>query len=80
MLKMSFYDGTMDKDKLKEFIMKTQKKIRYTHGLRFRGPRICDVPIDKDEALIIVDEYALIDANETERFLDINTYSSNDMF
>lgn len=80
MLKMSFYDGTMDKEKLKEFILNTDKKIRYTHGLRFRGPRICDVPTDKNEALRIVEEYGLIDANETEQFLDINTYSSNDMF
>ena len=34
MLKMLFYDGTMNKDKLRKFIVETEKEIKYTHGDR----------------------------------------------
>ena len=80
MLKMSFYDGTMDKDRLKKFIEETEKEIKYTHGLGYRGPTIHNKPISKEKALKIVDDYDLLDATEMEDYLHLNTYSENDMW
>ena len=80
MLKMSFYDRTMNKDKLREFIGETEKEIKYTHGLGFRGPTTHNKPIGKEEALRIVEDYGLLDAREMEDHLHLNTYSENDMW
>jgi len=38
MLKMSFYDETLNKDRLRKFTEETEKEIKYTHELRFRSP------------------------------------------
>ena len=80
MLKMSFYDGTMNKDKLIKFIGETEKEIKYTHGLGYRGPTIHNKPISKEEALRIVENNELLDAREMEDYLHLNTYSGNDMW
>ena len=80
MLKMSFYDGTMNKDRLKKFIEKTEKEIKYTHGLEYRKPTVHNKPISKEEALRIVEDYVLLDAREMEDYLHLNTYSENDMW
>lgn len=80
MLKMSFYDGTMNKDRLRKFIRETEKEIKYTHGLSFRGPATHNKPIGKEEALRIVEDYSLLDAREMEDYLHLNTYSANDMW
>ena len=80
MLKMSFYDGTMNKDKLKKFIEETEKEIKYTHGLEYRKPTIHNKPISKEEALRIVENYILLDAVEIEDYLHLNTYSENGMW
>ena len=80
MLKMSFYDGTMNKDRLRKFIEETEKEIKYTHGLGYRGPTTHNKPIGKEEALRIVKDYGLLDAREMEDYLHLNTYSENDMW
>jgi hypothetical protein len=80
MLKMSFFDGSMDKEKLKEFIRETEKEIKYTHGLGYRGPTTHNKPISKEKALKIVENYGLLDAMEMEDYLHLNTYSDNDMW
>jgi hypothetical protein len=79
-IKMSFYDGTMNKDRLKAFIEETDKPIRYTYGLRYRNPVTKDVPVSKEKALQIVDSQSLLDARELEDCLDLNAYSGNDMW
>ena len=80
MLKMSFFDGSMDKEKLKEFIRETKKEIKYTHGLGYRGPTTHNKPISKEKALKIVENYGLLDAIEMEDYLHLNTYSGDDMW
>lgn len=80
MLKMSFYDGTLNKEKLKEYINSAKKEIRYTHGLGYRGPRIHKKLITKEEALEIIESNSMLDANENTEYIHLNTYSANDMF
>jgi hypothetical protein len=80
MLKMSFYDGSLNREKLKKFIQETEKPIRYTYGLKFRNPTTRDVPVSKEEALKIVDRESLLDATEYRDYLDLNAYSGNDMW
>gem|GEM_PF-1300603 len=80
MLKMSFYDGTLNREELKKFIQETEKPIRYTYGLKFRNPTTRDVPVSKEEALKIVDRENLLDATEYRDYLDLNAYSGNDMW
>lgn len=80
MLKMSFYDGTMDKEKLKQFIASCEKQILYTYGLSYRNPTTNRKPITKSEAIKIINEESCLDATEEKDFLHINAYSNNDLF
>lgn len=80
MINMSFYDGTMNKKELIDFIESTDKDIIYTHGLKFRRPTTYEVPIDKQRALEIINNYSLLGAREKETYIELNTYSGNDMW
>ena len=80
MLKMSFYDGTLDKAKAKEVIAETEKELKYTYGLTFRNPTTNKKPITKEEALQIIDRESLLDINEYEDYILLNAFSSNDMW
>lgn len=80
MLEMSFYKGTLDRDKLKEFILSTDKPIKYTYGFAYRNPTTYRKPITKEEALSIVDKQSFLDAKEREDFLHLNAFSENDMW
>lgn len=80
MLKMSFYNGTLDKERLKKFIGETNKPIRYTHGLKYRNPTIMDILISKEESLKIINQESFIDVVEHEEYIDLNTYSGNDLW
>ena len=77
---MSFYRGTLDKGCLKAFIEKTDKPIRYTYGFKYRNPTTLNVPVSKEKALQIVDSQSLLDAKELDDVLDLQAYSSNDMW
>lgn len=79
-LKMSFYDGTLNRDKLIDFIKETTKPIKYTIGFKYKNPTTCEKQISKEEAIKIIRSDAWIDATEREDFLDLQTYTSNDMF
>lgn len=79
-IKMSFYNGTMNKDKLKVFIEDTDKDIKYTYGLAMRGPTTHNKPISKIEAIEVIDRVALLDATEYEDYLHLNAYIGNDMW
>lgn len=79
-LNMSFYNGTLNKTILKEFIENTEKPIRYTFGLKYRSPTTRDVPVSKEKALEIVSRESLLDAKELDNCLDLNAYSGNDMW
>ena len=80
MIKMSFYNGTLDREKLIAFISETDKPIQYTYGLGYRHPTTHNKPISKDEAIRIAKTQSLLDADEYEDRLHLNAYSSNDMW
>lgn len=79
-LNMSFYNGTLNKKILKEFIESTEKPIRYTFGFKYRNPTTKNVPISKEKALEIVSKESMLDATELDDCLDLNAYSGNDMW
>ena len=80
MLRMSFYNNTLDRALLKDFITRTSKPIKYTYGLGYRNPTIYKASITKEKALQIVDRESLLDANEYEDYLHLNAFSENDMW
>lgn len=80
MLKMSFYDGTLDREELRKFIENYKKPIKYTYGLGYRNPTTNNKPITKEEAFTIIEHEGFLDARETEEYLHLNAYSDNDMF
>ena len=80
MLKMSFYDGTLDRAQAKETISKSDKECKYTYGLGYRGPTTNHKPISKEEAMNIIDTQSLLDITEHEDYFHLNAYSSNDMW
>ena len=78
LLKMSFFNGTLDIQKAKEVVNNTNKKLSYRYGLSYRGAEA--YPISKDKALEILDNNnGLLDVNEYEDEIILNEYSCNDM-
>ena len=47
MIKISFYDGTLKRDELKNFINQTEKEILYTYGFSYKNPITCREKIAK---------------------------------
>lgn len=80
MLKMSFYDGTLDKAKAKTEILKSEKHCEYTYGLSYRNPTTYHKPVTKDEAIKLIDQASLLDITENDEVIHLNEYSENDMW
>ena len=80
MLKMSFYNGTLKRDELLTFIQNTDKPIRYTYGFGYKHPTTNRKLIMKEQAIEIVNNQDLLDADEYEDYLHLNAYSENDMW
>ena len=80
MLKMSFYNGTLDTAIAKEVITNTDKELKYTYGLSFRNPSTHKKPISKEEALRIIDTKGMLDIDEYEDWIHLNAFSDNDMW
>lgn len=80
MLKMSFYDGTLNREKAIDFIANSEKPCVYTYGLKYRKPTTYEVNITKEQAINCIRNESLIDIKEYEDKIDINAYSSNDMW
>lgn len=80
MLKMSFYNNTLDKEIAKEVITNTDKELKYTYGLSFRNPTTHKKPISKEEALRIIDTKGMLDIDEYEDWIHLNAFSDNDMW
>lgn len=80
MLKMSFFNGTLNRAELKDFVSKTNKPIKYTYGLGYRDPTTNHLPISKEKAIEIINTESLLDADEYEDYLHLNAYSDNDMW
>lgn len=80
MLRMSFHDGTLNKEELIKFVNSTEKEVRYTYGLGFRNPTTNRELVTKDRALEIIESQSLLDATEEKDYLHLNAFSVNDMF
>lgn len=78
MLKMSFYDGTLDRKKAKEVIKNTNKKLMYRYGYGWKGAE--KRSINKEQALDKVDTVDFLDISESNNEILLNGYSSNDMW
>lgn len=73
---MSFYDGTLDRNKAKELVETTTKQLMYRCGFQYKGAR--KEPIDKDEAMTVLND-SYLDVIETDTEIILNTYTENDM-
>lgn len=80
MIKMSFYDGTLNETKAIEIIKNSDKPCVYTYGFKYRNPTTREVPISKERAIEIISQGGFLDITEYEDRFDLNTYSSNDMW
>lgn len=80
MIKMSFFDGTLNREEAIAAIKKENKPCVYTYGLRYRNPTTKDVYITKEEAIEIINKESLLDITEYEDRFDLNAYSGNDMW
>ncbi len=79
MLKMSFYDGTLNREQAYEVVKETNKKLYHRYGFAYRGAEA--KPISKEKALeIIKDRGNWLDIDEYEDYIELNTFSANDMW
>ena len=78
MIKMSFYDGTLDRAKAREVVETSEKPLLFRYGFAYRGAE--KRPITKEKALSIIDDSGnYLDITETDNEILLNTFSSNDM-
>lgn len=77
MLKMSFYNGTLDRTKAKRVVESTDKILKYRLGFAYRGAKA--IPIEKEKALHIIENECCLDVDETDTEIVLNAYTSNDM-
>ncbi len=77
MLKMSFYNGTLDRTKAKQVVESTDKILKYRLGFAYRGAKA--VPIEKEKALHIIENECCLDVDETDTEIVLNAYTSSDM-
>ena len=80
MIKMSFYDGTLDKNKALELIQDTEKVIKDTYGLGYKNPTTYKKPITKLQAIKTINCNGMIDITEYDDWIHINEFSDNDMW
>lgn len=73
---MSFYDGTLDRNKAKELVETTTKQLMYRCGYQYKGAR--KEPIDKNEAMTVLND-SYLDVIETDTEVILNTYTENDL-
>lgn len=79
MIKMSFYDGTLDRVRAKEVVEASEKPLMFRFGFAYKGAE--KRPITKEKALSIIEDSGnYLDIKESETEILLNTYSSNDMW
>ena len=76
-IKMSFYDGTLDKEKARQLIQNTNKSLLYRYGYAWKGATT--QAINKADALNVLNK-SLIDITENDYDILINEFDGNDMF
>lgn len=80
MLKMSFYDGTLNVQEAMNFINTTEKPCVYTYGLEYKNPTTHRKPLSKEEAIRLIQANGLIDVIEEEYVIHVKEVSCNDMW
>lgn len=80
MIKMSFYNGTLDRKEAMKLVSDTDKKLVYTYGYEYRNPITHRKPITLDEAIDKIKNESLLDITEEEDCIHLNAFSSNDMW
>ncbi len=79
MLKMSFYDRTLNRDEAYNVIEQSNKQLYHRYGFAYRGAEAR--PISKENALgIVQDKGNLLDIKENNDAIILNTFSDNDMW
>lgn len=79
MLKMSFYDGTLDRIKAREVVEASEKPLMFRYGFAFMGAE--KRPITKEKALSIIEDTGnYLDIKEDETEIVLNTFSEMDMW
>lgn len=79
MIKMSFYDGTLDRARAREVVEASEKPLMFRFGFAYKGAE--KRPITKEKALSIIEDSGnYLDIEESETEILLNTYSSNDMW
>ena len=58
----------------------TTKQIKYTYGLKMRGPTTCEKPISHEEAVQIWNKGGMFDVVEKDTWVDFQEVSANDMW
>ena len=76
----SFYDNSKSKDEIIKFLKSTNKPIKYTNGFKSKHPGTYMKPISLEEALKIAERYGYLDVDEKPDYIDMNEYSSNDLW
>ena len=62
------------------FMRHTTKQIKYTYGLKFRGPTTFEKPISHEEAMRIWSKNGMFDVREYDDWVDFQEVSGNDMW
>lgn len=80
-MKMSFYDKTLQRELAWAILKKTKRPIVHTHGLAYRKPTTYRKPIERAFAFeIVMQKDNLLDISFEEDCVHLNTFSSNDMW
>ena len=79
-LRMSFYNGTLDRSMAKGIIRNTTRPVVYTYGFEYRDPTINHKPIEKTAAYGIIDKESFLDIDFRDDLIHLNAYSCNDMY
>lgn len=80
MLKMSFYDGTLNRDEAKRYIRESGKPCRYTSGLEYRNPTTNKAPVTYERACELIDRKSWVNVVDRGDYIHINSYEENDMW
>lgn len=73
---MSFYDGTLDRNKARKLVETTTKQLMYRCGYAYKGAE--KEPIDREDAMTVLND-SYLDVIETDTEVILNTYTENDL-
>ena len=79
-MKMSFYDDSLNRALAEVIFEKTKRPLIYTHGYEYRHPTTCRKPIGIEDAMRILKDNSYLDISFEEECIHLNTFSSNDMY